>query len=561
MSDPTPSGREPSLPFEPDRTGDEPSLGGDSFLSEIRAALSSTDEELHRSALNRLAEIKTQQGFDLVLELLNHPFAEVRDRAVNLLAQSGDPQAVPALMEAIRVEDDRLQVLYPADVRLEILHSQDEELSSNALAAYSLLTSMLDALGKCAASADETLKERAAVFIAPLFQRDFARYTAEIQSFAATRTNNSMLPPEHQHAAYLITRGPGTIARVLSAIAHPASIPALLEALSEKNDYISASCEDALTLIYQRYPDPALRQQIIDGAFDALRVPTNGRGYSAIYVLHDCGNDEVVPRLITLLTDPDPLNRRGAVMALPHFLKSDVPDITDPDIVQRVIGLRIAGLDDSNNDVRLAAAGGLEYIDPTLLQNAVPALIRLLSDSYGDEYETIGDRAASALEHIGTPEALEALQAHYRPAVSTLLQHADDALPLLVTLLSGPNASIRQGALEALIQFYDPFPYDPYEYYEGLAADPELMVHVIEPLAAHFDDPHEEARINVSHTFFRLSRSMEPALLERAVPALIRVLNNPHGDMLGLERSSAAVLEHIGTPEALAALAAYQSSR
>jgi len=44
MSDPTPSGREPSLPFDPNRTGDEPSLGGDSYLDEIRAVLSSPDE-------------------------------------------------------------------------------------------------------------------------------------------------------------------------------------------------------------------------------------------------------------------------------------------------------------------------------------------------------------------------------------------------------------------------------------------------------------------------------------------------------------------------------------
>lgn len=224
MSDPTPSGREPSLPFEPDRTGDEPSLGGENLWAEVRAAMGSSDPAMQRAALNRLRQINTPQAFNLLLEQLAHPSPDIRAITAVQLAVIRSAQAVPALIAAIRTEDDRQQNTYDTATRLSILH-RSEEACAEAVEAYRPVTALLLALGKCAAAGDESAREQAAAFVASLLKRNLARYEVEVKSFDGE--NIWSLEPDRHQAINLMFEGLLAFTTTLRAIPHPAAIPAL----------------------------------------------------------------------------------------------------------------------------------------------------------------------------------------------------------------------------------------------------------------------------------------------------------------------------------------------
>jgi len=363
--------------------------------------------------LDRLSEIKTPNGFVLLLEQLTHPHPTVKARSARLLGR--DPRAVPALMQAIRIEDDRLQARFDAAARLEILQSGDDERILGEAEEYNTpLNDLLAALGRCASGVNEALRESASVFLASLLHRTLARYTADLRALGVDSAEELNLTDMD-----LIDPNFYKFVEALGWIRHPAAVPVLLEAVYRDVRVYAGHAWDALKEIYEAYPDPAIRQQIVDGAFEALCAGDAWQYWGATRILQAHGA-AALPRLTSLMTDPDPLNRRGAVVALVRLLIAEEPILTDPEDIQRTIVLLTAALNDPDNEVRLridwaffeilkeVMIGKYYDVDQALLQIPVHAMIRLISDQYGDDLGTVGHEVVSTLEHIVTEHTEQA---------------------------------------------------------------------------------------------------------------------------------------------------------
>jgi ribosomal protein L40E len=146
---------------------------------------------------------------------------------------------------------------------------------------------------------------------------------------------------------------------------------------------------------HDRNRQEALRQAQIEGRkaelerlFVQLDDPANHP--MAVFCLQQIGT-EAVEGLLGLLKDDDPDARYGAAHTLGLIGdKRAIPGLT-------------GALQDPDPAVRFWSAAALGRLRA---ETAIPALARLL----GDKSKEVRTAAGEALEHIGTPEATEALQ-------------------------------------------------------------------------------------------------------------------------------------------------------
>jgi len=226
----------------------------------------------------------------------------------------------------------------------------------------------------------------------------------------------------------------------LRKIGEPA-LPALMEALQDKNLQVRRSAADVLRQI-GRPAIPALAKALKNSDANVRR--------SAAYALGKMGAEAktALPQLVPLLNDSDAKVRSNAAFALEGIgakAKTAVPQV-------------VRLLKDSDANVRSRAASALGAIGAEA-KTAVPQLVPLLKDSDAK----VRSRAASALGRIGAeaktalPQLVPLLKdsdANVRDSAAYALgrigAEAKTALPQLVPLLKDSNANVRSNAAYAL---------------------------------------------------------------------------------------------------------------
>lgn len=239
----------------------------------------------------------------------------------------------------------------------------------------------------------------------------------------------------------------GDAAKALGSSGNIEAIPALMEALEDRDVYIRSRAEEALSRI---------GESAMPILFETMRNASGYKSSGAAGALGKIGAP-AVPQLLEMLEDESPKIQHGAlwtlgqtrdIRAVPALLKAlghadegmrssaayGLGSIGDPNTLDALLDtlndiearvryaatetLRDMGdvravpnliemLHDADTEVRTSAALALaELGDP----QAVPALIEKLADmeqSYESGEDCVCDAAAYALERIATPEALE----------------------------------------------------------------------------------------------------------------------------------------------------------
>jgi hypothetical protein len=72
------------------------------LVKQAAAALDSPEPGVMQTAMRRLAEMRTREAQDVLVQALTHPLSEVRIEAAVRLAERGDVRAVPGLLEGNR---------------------------------------------------------------------------------------------------------------------------------------------------------------------------------------------------------------------------------------------------------------------------------------------------------------------------------------------------------------------------------------------------------------------------------------------------------------------------
>ena len=176
----------------------------------------------------------------------------------------------------------------------------------------------------------------------------------------------------------------------LASIADPAAVPALIEALSDQSLGVRANAMTALGRIGR----PA--QTAVPILIKVLSDKQGNIRISAAGALGAIGDPAAVPALTRALSGKDKQLCGSAALALYHIDKSK-REIAIPVLVETLRDK------DASHMGRIRAIWGLVAIgDPA----AVTALIEVLKD----ENSSIRNNAANALETLGTPEAMKAVQ-------------------------------------------------------------------------------------------------------------------------------------------------------
>ncbi len=153
-NDPQPSGREPALSEESvPRTGNEPALSFDHLLPGLRDGLTAEDREARLRALQAAFD-KPEKSIHLLRVLLDAEYdPRTRQRAAAALGQIGDAQSVPALLEII--DDPNPSVQRVAIWALGQIGSEDAH--SSLIDKFEAETDpgirhlLIEALGSCTA--------------------------------------------------------------------------------------------------------------------------------------------------------------------------------------------------------------------------------------------------------------------------------------------------------------------------------------------------------------------------------------------------------------------------
>jgi len=222
----------------------------------------------------------------------------------------------------------------------------------------------------------------------------------------------------------------------LGEIGDRQALPALLEALEDKEWWVREAAEGAL----RKIGPPALPAPL-----EALKDKDWQVRWAAAEALGRIGDLQALPALLEALKDKDWQVRWAAAWAL--------GEIADPQAIPALI----QALKDEEWLVRQAAAEALGKIGPP----ALPALLEALKDKVWWARWA----AAEALGKIGDPQALPALlealkdeNSLVRKAAAEALGRIGDpqALPALLEALKDEDRSVRRAAVWALREIGDP---------------------------------------------------------------------------------------------------------
>jgi HEAT repeat protein len=184
-------------------------------------------------------------------------------------------------------------------------------------------------------------------------------------------------------------------AATLGEIGDTFTVPALITALGDISPKVREAAAGSLGRIGEA--------GAVMGLIEALRDADRGVRLSAAWSLGAIGDDRAAQGLLDILHDPDRDVRLNAAWALGAI--SDAPGDVLPGLVEV--------LQDEDAELRGSAAEALGKIGH---MDAVPALIEGLSDNgelvlIARAGTRVCDMVADALERIGTPKALAAVEA------------------------------------------------------------------------------------------------------------------------------------------------------
>jgi HEAT repeat protein len=178
------------------------------------------------------------------------------------------------------------------------------------------------------------------------------------------------------------------VAEALAWVGNPAAVPVLCQALKDDNWMVRVAASRALLEIGDGAAVPSLVEALDDKHSRVRQV--------AAEVLGLLGHVSALDGLLRHLHDSEPLVRRAAAEALGAIGDS------------RANSDLLSALDDHDAQVRWTVTEALGKVGDA---NAIEKLIALLQDTYTPDWEEkpLCELAAEALQHIGTPEALQAV--------------------------------------------------------------------------------------------------------------------------------------------------------
>ena len=413
-----------------------------------------------------LGEIGDPQAVPALLLTLKDKDQGVRQSATGALGKIGDPQAVPALLQTLKDEDE--------DVR-----------DATALALGDIGAPATPVLLRALKDKDQGVRQSATGALGKI--GDPQAVPALLQT----------LKDEDEDVR-------DATALALGDIGAPAT-PVLLRALKDKDQGVRRWAVAALGKI----GDP----QVVPALLQALKDKDQGVRRWAVAALGKISDPQVVPALLQALKDEDQGVRQSAVAALGK--------ISDPQVVPALL----QALKDEDQGVRQSATGALGEIgDP----QAVPALLLALKD----KDEDVRWWAVETLGEIGTPAVPALLQAlkdedqDMRVWTAKALEEIGDphAVPALLQALKDEDQGVRQSATGAL----------------GEIGDPQAVPALLQALKDEDQDMRVWAAV-------ALGKIGDP----QAVPALLLALNDQDGNV---RRLAAEALGEIGDPQAVPAL-------
>lgn len=450
---------------------------------------------------------------------LSESLAGIRAGLVEILGEIGDPQATPALIDALQRDVDdgvrrnaasalgRMKALAAVEPLIRALKSDRSE-HVRAAAAWTLgnisdrraLPALIGALN------DPACDDKTKLACVPAFA---ALALGRLKDRSAVSALITALSHHHRYVRE-------AVAEALGEIADPEATPALIEALREPT--VNQSVREALATALVKIGEPALPALI-----EALQThPHYLVRRAAALILGRIGNLVAVPKLIGALEDPSSDVRARAAIAL-GWLKD--PKAVPP-LLQRLA-------QDIEAIVRLEAAKALGLIGDT---RAVPGLIEALQKDICRYEACVRAAAAKALGQLGdriaTPMLIQALEQDtelmVREAAAEALGELKEeaAITALIRALAGyPWGAVQGAAAEALVKI-------------GQAAIPALL----QTLQA------EDAAAR-RWAAFALGEIKDL----KTLPALVQALHDPEEDV----RSTAAgALGKLGDPAAIPALIA-----
>lgn len=329
---------------------------------------------------------------------------------------------------------------------------------------------------------------------------------------------------------------------ILGAIRDPQAVPALIGRLFDasvpwmSDEPISEMAARALLAIdtfeardavrHWRRANPAPQAAEAEGPFEPdlsehgpAERPTHRR---------------LVLRLLDDLRNPDWHARQKAAKALREYARL-LRGTQDLELVQRLT----AALTDPDWVVRWAAAEALAWIRD---KSAVPALVEALNDSNWTVRVAVV-RALGELRDPGAAPDIVALLADkknlVREAAAEALGLLGDAraLPALQRAVEDPEPFVRLAAVEALGRLRGP----------GAAQPLALALH--------------DADNNVRWAAARVLRESADATIVAELTACLDDASGPYWERQRVCDLAALALEHIGTPEALAAVHRWRAAR
>lgn len=326
-------------------------VGGASVVSYLLEMLHDLDEGIQKTAIGLLGKHKDPAIAPALIQMLDHTNTNVQSQAVVALGNIGDPIAIPALSRLLADPNTSLR----RQVVTALQNIGTEEI------VPALKIAARDENAKVHRRAQETLdkwfiKQSVSSAIEVLQKPDVTLRRTAVEKLGELRDADA--------------------------------IPALIQILKDPDSWMRNGAAWALGSIGHADAIPALIQ--------TLRDDDSGVRYSAGQALKLIDTNAAIPALIEVFKEQDWRIRRDAAKTLIQLGEEALPALVE-------------ALSHRNTRVRANAAEVLGQIgNPSV----VPALVEALRDKakHGNGGR-VCDSAATALEQIGTEEALEAVAA------------------------------------------------------------------------------------------------------------------------------------------------------
>jgi serine/threonine protein kinase/HEAT repeat protein len=219
-------------------------------------------------------------------------------------------------------------------------------------------------------------------------------------------------------------------------------VPALLEALKDKDERIRKGVVNALAKIEDKSPE------VLTALLKALLAPEESVQEEVRVALEKLGSPALFPQLLPLIKDPDYRVRRQVLSVIGSYgteARSAIPDI-------------LSALEDPHEKVREKAAWAIGKVGAPVKQ-AIPALKKALQDSNEDvcywAISAIGELGLSQKEIV--VELIQTLfhssgvlRENAKMVLHKVVQQSDEPAQIFLPCLAHKDRRIRLTAIESL---------------------------------------------------------------------------------------------------------------